>query len=431
LQYDLNYVYYNTDGISEAEDTTGKAGFDKDGFTQHAVQAIVGVNVTNKFKISPYYRFSQFEGGYDADAFTDAPNNYTSSLINTGLDGHYNYAKGSLHFNYGYDFTKRLYSSEFGDFFTKGKFHQAEAFVNHSFSQHVQITGGINFQSYRVDVTDTINSITSSYASLFFHSNKGWNVETGGRFNHHNKYGNNFNYSFNPSYLLNYNVKLFANVTSGFRAPSINELFGLYGANPNLKPEKSSTQEAGVQISVLQKKLAVTATGFNRVINNVIIYENNHYENRDEQHDFGAELELNYAITKKLNIKTSYAYIDGKITQKLEGKDTSFYNLIRRPKHAVNFFASYQATKHFFFSASLQFAGKRIDTYFDPNTFIPVQVNLKSYALLNAYGEYQLLNSKLNLFMDAKNLTDKKDYYEAYGYNVQGINITGGIRFKL
>src|SRR6476661_10811294 len=49
LEYDLNYTYYNTDGISEAKDTTGKAGFDKDGFTQHAVQAIVGLNVTKKF----------------------------------------------------------------------------------------------------------------------------------------------------------------------------------------------------------------------------------------------------------------------------------------------------------------------------------------------------------------------------------------------
>jgi hypothetical protein len=35
------------------------------------------------------------------------------------------------------------------------------------------------------------------------------------------------------------------------------------------------------------------------------------------------------------------------------------------------------------------------------------------------------------LFIDAKNLTNKTNYYEVYGYNVQGINITGGIRFKL
>ena len=68
---------------------------------------------------------------------------------------------------------------------------------------------------------------------------KDFNLELGGRYNNHNKYGSNFTYSFNPSYLINGNVKIFANLSSGFRAPSISELFGPFGANPNLKPEKS------------------------------------------------------------------------------------------------------------------------------------------------------------------------------------------------
>ena len=75
----------------------------------------------------------------------------------------------------------------------------------------------------------------------------------GGRFNHHNQYGNNFTYSFNPSYLIQDELKLFVNITSGFRAPSITELFGPFGANPNLKPEKSSTQEAGLQATAGEK----------------------------------------------------------------------------------------------------------------------------------------------------------------------------------
>ena len=65
-------MYNNTDGISEAKDTTGKAGFDKDGFIQHAIQAMLGINVTDQFKLSPYYRFTQFKGDYDDDAFIDA-----------------------------------------------------------------------------------------------------------------------------------------------------------------------------------------------------------------------------------------------------------------------------------------------------------------------------------------------------------------------
>jgi vitamin B12 transporter len=246
LEYNLNYTYYNTDGISEAKDTTGKANFDKDGYKQNAVQAIVGINVTNKFKLSPYLRYTKFKGDFDDDAFTDGPDHYIASLVNSGLDGHYNYATGSLHFNYGYDFTKRDYESAY-PFQSSGKFHNAEAYINQTFSKNVQMIAGLNYQSYKVKDIDTVNSIISPYMSFLLRNNNGLNIELGGRFNHHNKYGNNFTYSFNPSYFINNSIKVFANITSGFRAPSINELFGLYGANPNLKPEQSNTQEAGVQ----------------------------------------------------------------------------------------------------------------------------------------------------------------------------------------
>ena len=431
FEYDVNYSYNNTDGISEAKDTTGKAGFDNDGFKQHAIQALVGINLTDRFKLSPYYRFTEFKGGYDADAFIDAPNHYTASLVNTGLTGHFNYKSGTIHFNYAYDYTKRDYLSQFGDFNTKGKFHQAEAYTDHRFSENVELVAGFNYQVYRIDAPDTTNSIISPYASLVFRSNKGLNVEVGGRFNHHNQYGNNLTYSFNPSYLLDDHVKLFANITSGFRAPSISELFGPFGSNPNLKPEKSATQEAGLQAMLLNGKFEFTISGFNRNINDVIIYEANGYANRDKQHDYGAEVEAGYSFTRQLSLRINYAYVDGRITQKVAAKDTSYYNLVRRPKNNVHLFINYQANENFFISTSVQLTGKRTDTYYDPTTFVASEVNLKAYALWNLYAEFALLKKKLNLFLDAKNLTNKKNYYEIYGYSVQGLNVTGGIRLKI
>jgi len=429
FEYDVNYVYFDTDGISEAKDTTGAAHFDKDGFTQHAIQAVLGINAADHLKFSPYYRFTQFEGGYDAASFVDAPNHYTASLVNTGLTGYYNYKNGTLHFNYGYDFTKRDYASQYGDFFTKGKFHHAEAYSDFRFNKNVQLVGGLNFQNYQINDLDTTNSIVSAYASLLIKGNKDLSVEAGGRFNHHNQYGDNFTYSINPSYLIHDNVKLFINLTSGFRAPSINELFGPFGANPGLKPEKSNTQEAGVQAAILKKKLELVVTGFNRTIDDVIIYGFTGYENRDKQHDFGAELEIGYTVNNQITIKANYAYTDGRITQTITGKDTTFYNLVRRPKHNIHLFAGYHATKNLFVSSSLQITGKRIDNYF--LTFTPSQVELNAYALWNIYVEYNFLNNRLHLFVDAKNLTDKKDYYEVYGYSVQGFNMTGGFRFQL
>ncbi|HKC37665.1 MAG TPA: TonB-dependent receptor [Chitinophagaceae bacterium] len=429
LEYDVNYVYNTTDGISEAKDKIGNGNFDKDGFTKHAVQTILGVNLTDKLKLSPYYRFTEFKGDYDAGSFEDAPNHYTASLVNTGLNGQYTYKGGTLYFNYGYDFTKRNYTSQWGTFIAKGKFHHAEAYTDYSLSNNVHFVGGLNYQSYRMDMPDTTNSIMSPYASFYIKTAKGFNAELGGRWNHHNQYGDNFTYSINPSYLVKSNLKLFINITSGFRAPSVNELFGPFGANPHLKPEKSNTQEAGLQATIAEKKLELTVTGFNRSINDVIIYGFNGYENRDKQHDYGTEFEAGYSINKKINIKVNYAYVDGKVIQKLASKDTTYYNLIRRPKHNVHLFAGYQVSKNLFISSSLQVTGKRVD--YDFSSFPASAVDLKGYALWNFYTEYSFLKKKLNIFADIKNITNKKDYYEVYGYNVQGINVTGGLRFQL
>jgi len=430
LEYNLNYTYYNTDGISEAKDTTGTANFDKDGFTQNALQAIVGINVTDKFKLSPYLRYTKFKGGFDDDAFIDGPDYYIASLVNTGLDGHYNYATGNLYFNYGYDFTKRDYESAF-PFQSGGKFHNAEAYVNQTINKNIQAIFGLDYQSYKVKDIDTVNSIISPYLSFLLHSNNGFNIELGGRFNHHNKYGNNFTYSFNPSYLINNSVKVFANITSGFRAPSINELFGLYGANPNLKPEKSATQEAGVQTFFADKKSSsLSLTAFNRTINDVIIYGVNGYENLNKQHDYGVEVELHYAV-KKLQLNASYAYVDGKLTDKSSGKDSSYYNLIRRPKNAVKIAAGYQITSSLYVSTSIAYTGKRTDNYFNPSTYISSAVDLKEYTLWNAYAQYNFLKNKLNIFLDLKNIANTTNYYEVYGYNIQGFAVTAGLHFQL
>ena len=440
VDYDLNYVYNRTDGISEAKDTTGKAKFDRDGFIQHAIQAVFGIHVTDNFRISPFYRFTQFKGGYDDDAFTDGKDDhYTASLLSTGLSGYYIYKGGTLHFNYGYDFTKRDYISAFPEFITKGTFNQAEVYTDQHLSNNMKLVAGLNYQSYSVDKRDTINNLVSPYASLLF-SMKEFHVEIAARFNHHNRYGNNFNYSFNPSCLINDHVKLFVNLSTGFRPPTLNEMLpSQYQLqNFNLTPEKSISAEAGIQTWLFDKKFSLLATYFNRHLKDAIVYTTDPatfkglYINRDRQNDHGAEAELNYHPCKNLSLRISYDYIYGKGKQKTDaGKDTIFYNLIRRPKNNSHIFINYQLCKNLLLSSSLQITGKRIDTYFDPVTFNTIQVDLKPYALWNFYAEYTLLKNKFNFFADIKNLTDNKKYYEIYGYSVPGITVTGGFRFQL
>lgn len=97
------------------------------------------------------------------------------------------------------------------------------------------------FQSLPLSA-DTINTKQfSSYASFNFKFGNGFNTELGGRWNNHNLYGNNFTYSFNPSWVKN-NFKIFANISSGYRVPSLYQLYSEFG-NKDLKPETSTNLE--------------------------------------------------------------------------------------------------------------------------------------------------------------------------------------------
>jgi vitamin B12 transporter len=95
----------------------------------------------------------------------------------------------------------------------------------------------------------------------------------------------------------------------------------------------------------------------------------------------------------------------------------------------VNLNGGYQFNEQFFASMNVQFFSKRRDIFYDPITYDPEQKILAAYSLVSIYAEYEF-EKKVKLFVDVKNIFDKKDYYEIYGFTVQGINITGGIRFK-
>ncbi|MEP6596146.1 MAG: TonB-dependent receptor, partial [Ginsengibacter sp.] len=323
IEYNLNYEYFDTKGITEAKDLTGNGNFDKDGFNRQSFQASLGFFIKSNIKISPYYRFSEFKGQYDSDAFTDGDQKYNASLLNTGFISTIGYSKGTVTVNYGYDFTKLSYNG----YLLGGKFNHAEAYVNHNFSEHLQLLAGISYQAFRLPTPDTTNNIFSPYTSLIYHQS-GFTMEVGSRYNKHNRYGDNFTYSINPSYLFKERLKLFVDISSGYRAPAINELFGPFSANPKLKPETSRSIEGGVQVWASDKKLSALATYYNRDIKRVIIYEYpNGYVNRDRQKDHGVEVEFQCIPDKHWSVKAAYAFVDGEISQKIVNKDTTFHNL--------------------------------------------------------------------------------------------------------
>jgi vitamin B12 transporter len=412
LDYHVSYSYASSDGISEAKDTTGSANYDKDGFTRQSVQAMLNFHAGEKITLSPFYRYTYYKGDFDDGAFVDGNDKFDYLLNNPGLIATIQLPHGTIHANYGYTFAERNYHYSFGDLNYKGRFNNGEIYLDQRLSEHFKLLAGVNYQSYQLlDTTlspkNPSTNIFSRYASVLFGTGASLNIEIGGRLNIHSRYGNNFTYSINTSYLIQRQTKVFLDFSTGFKVPTVTQLFGSFGANPDLKPETSINLLGGIQWNSEDRKFLASASGFIRNVNNLINYVNTMYVNIDEQKDGGAELELSYSPINSLSIKASYAYVTGMYHNQQNGKDSAFYNLLRRPKNTLNLSIAYQPCHQFYISLSLQSLSKRNDIYFEsvpPYEELPVE--LKSYTMLNAYAEYKFIHDKLVLFLDGKNITN-------------------------
>jgi len=431
LDYNLGYSRLKTDGISEAAEATGD--FDKDGASQNSFQANFGIKPTASISIKPFFRYTTFDGKYDGGAFTDdVLNRYEAQLLNAGAQAKYTMTKGSLNMAYSYDKSDRVFDGSFGKSEYKGLFHQTEIFFNYRWTEKIQLLTGITRQDLKMLDVDSSEKdpavvLTSPYLSLFSHYGD-FSVELGGRYNHHTKFGSNGTYSINPSYRFDNGLKLFVNLSTGFKAPSLYQLYGQYGANPDLQPEQSVNLESGVQGLSHNQKVEWRAVVFKRRIKDVIVYVFPTNFNMDEQNDHGIELEGSFPLSSKIKMRAFYTWVTGKVTTPGSSGDTTYNNLIRRPAHSAGVNLGYQVTKRLFTSVNLNANGKREDLYFDMTTFTTQRAMLKAYVLLDVYGEYRY-GKHMIVFVQGRNLLNA-DYQEVYGYNTFGINVNGGVKLK-
>jgi vitamin B12 transporter len=433
LNYNIGYSRMNTEGISEAAET-GIGDYDKDGASQNSLQANFEVKPIESLSVKPFIRYSTFTGEFDGGSFTDdVLNKYEGQLLNTGAQVKYWVPKGSLNLLYSYDNTNRIFDGTFGKSQFEGIFNHTEIFYNHSWSERFQMLTGISNQhSKMLDQTsvekDPSVILTSPYLSLFGHFGH-FSIEIGGRYNNHSKFGSNATYSINPSYRFDSGLKIFANLTSGFKAPSLYQLYGQFGANPDLKPEQSESLEGGAQWLSDNQRIELRAVAFNRKIKDVIVYIFPTNFNLNQQNDHGIEIESSISLTSKIKMRAFYAWVTGKVTTPDASGDSTFNNLIRRPAHSAGVNLGYQVNKRFFTSFNLNAYGQRQDLYFDLNTFTTQAATLNAYLLVDVYGECRFGKQTL-IFLQVRNLLNS-EYQEVYGYNTMGINVSGGIKFRL
>ena len=451
------FVSYNkiySKGFSSAYDSIGNNNFDKDGFDQDVFQLNYGFRFFKRTSVRLFGKYNNNHADIDAGAFADDKDyTYHNDNAIAGVSVDYKLNNGFIRLQYNYNRFNRNFTDDSTDVggysqYQKGKYNGtsnfAEVYTSLNLSKNIELLAGADYRQNKTNqlyiyVPDygfpalPISSDSaktnqfSMYASLYFKSKEGLNIDLGGRWNHHNINGDNYTYSINPFFVIKDHYKIYANISSGYRVPSLYQLYSEYG-NKNLKPETTTSYEAGLQY--YSEKINARATGFIREGKDVFLFYSDpvtyasNYINGDKQHDYGIETEATINFAPQFSASFNYTYVNGKITTQNTGKDTSFFNLYKRPKNILNLSLNYNVTENIYLSAHF----KTVSKAFEPQ-YQDAPYELKGYYTLGLYGRYKF-NNKLRIFADLQNITDQK-YFVTRGFTTKGFNVNAGVQLFL
>lgn len=229
------------------------------------------------------------------------------------------------------------------------------------------------------------------------------------------------------AYRLSDTTTLRGNIGTGQKNPTFTERYGVFPGqfigNPDLKPERSTSYDIGLdrefldgtfilQASLFQQDLRDEINGF--VFDPVTFLST--AENRDGKSErSGVELGAQWNLNEWLGLGASYTYTDSTEPDAL-GDDIPE---LRRPRHAGSLSADFRSGGEKIRAALIaDYGGTREDIFFPPFPASSKIVTLQDYWLLDLTVQYQLTPS-VSIFARGTNLLDE-DYEQVYGYQTLG-----------
>ena len=441
----LNLSNVDSHGFPAATDTTGKGNFRNDDFHQRSASLNLSQKVSENFILNGNLQLTRNTGHLPYGAFADDPNfAYTNNFLFGGLGAKLHLGNGDLRVNITQNSVQNNYTDQpsainydtYAYQKNSGHITDAEAIFDHSLGKFFDLTSGVDFKysyTHQLSSYDTIqpvsNNIVSAYSSLFFKDGI-FHMELGGRYNHHSKYGSNFTYTINPSVFVADRLKLFATLASAFKAPSLYQLVSVYG-NTLLKPETTTSYEAGFNWEIVGNILSLNADLFKRKTTDAIYFKSlanppyGVYENGAKESDNGYESSIDLKFSGFA--ATAYvAHVMGNLTD-ASGIETNI--LYRRPKNTIGANINYQVLHSLALGLNYKYTGQRIDEGFNSVTFASYNATLKNYNLVDAHLQWTA-SSKLTVFGDLKNIFDEK-YTDWLGYNTRGRNFMAGLKYQI
>ncbi|MAD77169.1 MAG: TonB-dependent receptor [Rheinheimera sp.] len=282
-----------------------------------------------------------------------------------------------------------------------------------------QFVGGVNWYQEQVAKSATAYEQTSRtnraiFAGINYQLNR-LQLESVARYDEINQYGAQTTWQLAAGYQLTDRWQLRASRGTAFKVPSFNQLYFPGFANPDLKPERSISDE--IALNYLTRSLTLQLAWFDREVTNLIQ---------------GVELAENVVLATVSGIEFSllqtwqqwasnfsYSWLD------TENRSNGL-KLERRPENTINWRGSYIADNwSAFITADYQSATYQGADWFTGDAFPDAPAHTV-WGLGLSYAMTPALTIRARL----ANLTDK-NYYTSRGYATAGANFGLSVSYIL
>ncbi|RMF12749.1 MAG: TonB-dependent receptor [Alphaproteobacteria bacterium] len=422
---------YRSDGFSAADENDGNT--EKDGYENLSFTGKLSAAVSDNLLVSANLRYAdtrvQFDGGFPlADADNEDDQNQLSARSAAELelmDGRWSNLAAVTYTRTTREGTSAgMPSSDFTGERLKFEYRGAievdddqtllfGAETENEESKSLEQPGGVEARTSGYYIQYQLGLFDRLY------------LTAGARIDDHENFGTHDTYRIAASFLLpETDTRFRASYGTGFRAPSLFELFGeccglpVPLGNQDVEPETSRSFDVGIEQDLLNEALRLELTYFRLETDNKIVFDFSNFGIGPAYVNFpgesvskGVEVVASWVVGEDLELWGSYTYLDA--------KDPDGFRLPLRPKNSFTLVADLDVLDD---RGHINVNLRRVA---DVEQF---GVPLDNYTLVGAVVSYDLTD-EIELYGRVQNLLDK-EFQTRPGYGTADLSGFLGLRAK-
>ncbi|UCB57242.1 MAG: TonB-dependent receptor [Candidatus Omnitrophota bacterium] len=429
LDYSLSVLRLDSEGISKTCDTSEDDEYENITFSNR-----LGYEVSESSKLDFVFRLTDAKYDYDGGAYQDDSDKvaWWRNIIGKAAFSQVLTSIWDHELSFSYAQTRRKYRDDpdFDDAPGTGRTHnwyksrigKTEWQHNISALDWYTLTCGLEYEEERGFADGRVSSnrldrravdSKGCYLQNQFKWRESLFIIPGLRIDDHELFGTETTYKVSTSYIIpRIKTRLKGNWATGFKAPSLYQLFHPRYGNEALRPDESRSYDFGFEQGLLDDKLTFGLTYFHNDFKNMVEWDTNAliYNNIDNAQTKGFELEGSFRPIEDLTLGANYTYT------KTKDKDTG-RKLTERPENQVGLDLNWAFLEKGNVNLMAAYVGHRWDN--SANTR-----KVKPYTKVDLSASYDLTET-FQIFGRIDNLFDR-NYQQIRGYATPGRSFYAG-----